>query len=200
MGFKIKKTKKQRILGALSFILFAFVVFCIIYFLTYFFTLPSTTHEGAKIVEDDWYIVMGRDGEYSYAPEQGVKFTFKDNGRFSITFEDGTKIASGFYKIKLEDKKGEVANGTIKLLTLPFVQDYPEKWGFGNGLRNDFIFKFVYTTKDKDGKIIYEDKDFNVMSDEIEITTDDALFTLVRKGSEIFEQKPTSKDYFSAEE
>lgn len=201
MGFKIKKTKKQRILGALSFLLFSVIVFCIIYFLTYFFTLPSSTHEGAKIVEDDWYLVMGREGEYSYSPDQGVKFTFKDNGRFSITFEDGTKIASGFYKIKLDDKIDDnIANGTIKLLTIPFMQDFPEKWGFGNGFRNDFMFKFIYTTKDENGEIIYEDSDYNVMSDQMEITTDDALFRLVREDSEIFEQMPTKAEHLSAEE
>lgn len=201
MGFKIKKTKKQRILGALSFLLFSVIVFCIIYFLTYFFTLPSSSHEGAKIVEDDWYLVMGREGEYSYSPDQGVKFTFKDNGRFSITFEDGTKIASGFYKIKLDDKIDDnIANGTIKLLTIPFMQDFPEKWGFGNGFRNDFMFKFIYTTKDENGEIIYEDSDYNVMSDQMEITTDDALFRLVREDSEIFEQMPTKAEHLSTEE
>ena len=201
MGFKIKKTKKQRILGALSFLLFSVIVFCIIYFLTYFFTLPSSTHEGAKIVEDDWYLVMGREGDYSYSPDQGVKFTFKDNGRFTISYEDGEKIASGFYKIKLEDKiNGDIANGTIKLLTLPFVQNFPEKWGFGNGFRNDFMFKFIYTTKDENGEIIYEDSDYNVMSDQMEITTDDALFRLVREDSEIFEQMPTKAEHLSTEE
>lgn len=201
MGFKIKKTKKQRILGALSFLLFSVIIFCIIYFLTYFFTLPSSSHEGAKIVEDDWYLVMGREGEYSYSPDQGVKFTFKDNGRFSITFEDGTKIASGFYKIKLDDKIDDnIANGTIKLLTIPFMQDFPEKWGFGNGFRNDFMFKFIYTTKDENGEIIYEDSDYNVMSDQMEITTDDALFRLVREDSEIFEQMPTKAEHLSTEE
>lgn len=201
MGFKIKKTKKQRILGALSFLLFSVIVFCIIYFLTYFFTLPSSSHEGAKIVENDWYLVMGREGDYSYSPDQGVKFTFKDNGRFSITFEDGTKIASGFYKIKLDDKIDEnIANGTIKLLTIPFMQDFPEKWGFGNGFRNDFMFKFIYTTKDENGEIIYEDSDYNVMSDQMEITTDDALFRLVREDSEIFEQMPTKAEHLSTEE
>lgn len=201
MGFKIKKTKKQRILGALSFLLFSVIIFCIIYFLTYFFTLPSSSHEGAKIVEDDWYLVMGREGDYSYSPDQGVKFTFKDNGRFSITFEDGTKIASGFYKIKLDDKIDDnIANGTIKLLTIPFMQDFPEKWGFGNGFRNDFMFKFIYTTKDENGEIIYEDSDYNVMSDQMEITTDDALFRLVREDSEIFEQMPTKAEHLSTEE
>ncbi|MBP1573454.1 MAG: hypothetical protein J6A55_06595 [Oscillospiraceae bacterium] len=201
MGFKIKKTKKQRILGALSFLLFSVIVFCIIYFLTYFFTLPSSSHEGAKIVEDDWYLVMGREGDYSYSPDQGVKFTFKDNGRFTISYEDGEKIASGFYKIKLEDKiNGDIANGTIKLLTLPFVQNFPEKWGFGNGFRNDFMFKFIYTTKDENGEIIYEDSDYNVMSDQMEITTDDALFRLVREDSEIFEQMPTKAEHLSTEE
>lgn len=197
MGFKVKKTKKQRIVGAVSLILFLIVAFCIIYFLTYFFTLPSASHEGAKIVESDWYVVLGRQSEYGYSPDQGVKFTFKDNGRFTITYEDGNEIASGFYKINLEEKKGQVANGTIKLLTLPFMQDYPEKWGFGNGFRNDFIFKFVYTTKDKYGEIIYEDKDFNVMSDELEITTDDAIFNLVREDSEIYKSMPTKKEHIS---
>lgn len=201
MGFKIKKTKKQRILGALSFLLFSVIVFCIIYFLTYFFTLPSSSHEGAKIVEDDWYLVMGREGDYSYSPDQGVKFTFKDNGRFTISYEDGEKIASGFYKIKLDDKIDDnIANGTIKLLTIPFMQDFPEKWGFGNGFRNDFMFKFIYTTKDENGEIIYEDSDYNVMSDQMEITTDDALFRLVREDSEIFEQMPTKAEHLSTEE
>ncbi len=201
MGFKIKKTKKQRILGALSFLLFSVIVFCIIYFLTYFFTLPSSSHEGAKIVEDDWYLVMGREGDYSYSPDQGVKFTFKDNGRFTISYEDGEKIASGFYKIKLEDKiNGDIANGTIKLLTLPFVQNFPEDWDFGNGFRNDFSFKFIYTTKGKDGNIMYEDEDFNVMSDQMEVISNNKLFHLVREGSDIFKQMPTSKDYFSTEE
>ncbi len=199
MAFKVKKTKKQRILGALSLILFLFVAFCIIYFLTYFFTLPSTTHEGQKIIESDWYIELGSSNEYVYAPEQGIKFTFKDNGRFSIEYEDGEKIASGFYKIKLDDDTTEGSSGTIKLLTVPFMQNFPKEWGFGE-LRNDLLFSFEYTKKDKDGIIIYKDKDNNVMSDVMKITTDDSLFTIVREGSEDFALYTTSNKTSTTEE
>ncbi len=195
MGFKVKKTKKQRIVGAISFIIFAFVMFCIIYFLTYFFTLTSSTHEGQKIVESDWQLVIGRTGEYVYSPEYGVIFSFKDNGRFSIETEEGDKIASGFYKLKLDDfDKGTAASGTLKLLTVPFAQDFPEEWEFGE-LRNDFSFRFIYSQKDRDGNIMYQDDDYNVMSDTMEITTEGALFTLVREGSEEAEAQPTEREH-----
>ncbi len=171
--------------------LFLFVAFCIIYFLTYFFTLASSTHEGEKIIESDWYIELGTSNEYVYTPEQGVKFTFKDNGRFTISYEDGEKIASGFYKIKLDDDTSEGSSGTIKLLTVPFMQNFPKEWGFGQ-LRNDLLFSFEYTQKDSDGVIMYKDEDNNVMSNVMHMTTDDTIFTVVREGSEEFELYKTT--------
>ena len=79
MGFKVKKTPKQRIVGTLLLLLFLFVAFCIIYFLTFFFTLASNTHEGEKLIESDWKIVITDTG-YGYHAPQGITFTFKDNG------------------------------------------------------------------------------------------------------------------------
>lgn len=192
MGFKVKKTRKQKIVGTLSLLLFLFIVFCIVYFLTFFFSLASNTHEGEKIIESDWNIVI-QDTGYGYNAPQGIVFSFEDNGRFSIKYEDGEKIASGFYKIKLDDglDKMGASSGKIKLLTVPFTTDFPEEWGMGQ-LRNDISFKFVYSKKDRDGNIIYKDSDYLIQSDTMEFQTKDEIFTLVREGSEEAEQYKTT--------
>lgn len=191
MGFKIKKTKKQRILGTLSLLLFLFILICIIYFLTFFFSLASSTHEGEKIIESDWRVVIAEG--YGYNAPQGVIFSFEDNGRFSIKYEDGDKIASGFYKIKLDDDlvKNGPSSGTIKLLTLPFIQDFPDEWEMGQ-LRSDISFKFIYSNKDRDGLTIYIDDDYNIQSDTLELQTNGEIFKIVREGSEEEKQYKTS--------
>ncbi len=191
MGFKVKKTPKQRIVGTLLLLLFLFIAFCIIYFLTFFFTLASNTHEGQKLIESDWKIVI-TDG-YGYNAPQGITFTFKDNGRFSIKYDDGEKIASGFYKIDVEEgDKVTPSSGKIKLLMLPFMQNFPAEWDMSE-LRSDIDFKYVYTQKDRDGNIMYVDNDNNVMSDTLEFQTKGEIFRIVREGSEEAEAVVTSK-------
>lgn len=192
MGFKVKKTPKQRIVGTLLLLLFLFIAFCIIYFLTFFFTLASNTHEGEKLIESDWKIVITDNG-YGYHAPQGITFTFKDNGRFSIKYDDGEKIASGFYKIDVEEgDKLTPSSGKIKLLMLPFAQNFPEEWDM-NELRSDIDFKYVYSQKDRDGNIMYVDNDNNIMSDTLEFQTTGEIFKLVREGSEEAEAVVTSK-------
>ncbi len=191
MGFKIKKTPKQRIVGTLLLLLFLFIAFCIIYFLTFFFTLASNTHEGEKLIESDWKVVI-TDG-YGYNAPQGVIFTFKDNGRFSIKYEDGEKIASGFFKLDVEEgDKMTPSSGKIKLLMLPFMQNFPEEWDMGE-LRSDIDFKYIYTQEDREGNIVYRDNDNNIMSDTLEFQTSGSIFKLVREGSEEAEEVVTSK-------
>ena len=191
MGFKIKKTPKQRIVGTLLLLLFLFIAFCIIYFLTFFFTLASNTHEGEKLIESDWKVII-TDG-YGYNAPQGVIFTFKDNGRFSIKYEDGEKIASGFFKLDVEEgDKMTPSSGKIKLLMLPFMQNFPEEWDMGE-LRSDIDFKYVYTQEDREGNIVYRDNDNNIMSDTLEFQTSGSIFKLVREGSEEAEEVVTSK-------
>ena len=181
MGFKIKKTKKQRIVGTLLFLLFAFIIFCICYFLTFFFTLSSTTHEGQKIIESDWKVII-TDG-YGYNADQGVIFTFKDNGRYSIKYEDGEKIASGFYKLDIDDDTTNGSSGVIKLLSVPFIQNFPDEWEMSE-LRTDIDFKFIYTQYDNEKNIIYKDRDNNIMSDTMEFQTTGTIFKVTRDGSE----------------
>lgn len=191
MGFKIKKTPKQRIVGTLLLLLFLFIAFCIIYFLTFFFTLASNTHEGEKLIESDWKVVI-TDG-YGYNAPQGVIFTFKDNGRFSIKYEDGEKIASGFFKLDVEEgDKMTPSSGKIKLLMLPFMQNFPEEWDMGE-LRSDIDFKYIYTQEDREGNIVYRDNDNNIMSDTLEFQTTGSIFKLVREGSDEAEEVVTSK-------
>ena len=191
MGFKIKKTPKQRIVGTLLLLLFLFIAFCIIYFLTFFFTLASNTHEGEKLIESDWKVVI-TDG-YGYNAPQGVTFTFKDNGRFSIKYEDGEKIASGFFKLDVEEgDKMTPSSGKIKLLMLPFMQNFPEEWDMGE-LRSDIDFKYIYTQEDREGNIVYRDNDNNIMSDTLEFQTSGSIFKLVREGSDEAEEVVTSK-------
>lgn len=191
MGFKIKKTPKQRIVGTLLLLLFLFIAFCIIYFLTFFFTLASNTHEGEKLIESDWKVVI-TDG-YGYNAPQGVTFTFKDNGRFSIKYEDGEKIASGFFKLDVEEgDKMTPSSGKIKLLMLPFMQNFPEEWDMGE-LRSDIDFKYIYTQEDREGNIVYRDNDNNIMSDTLEFQTTGSIFKLVREGSDEAEEVVTSK-------
>lgn len=183
MGFKIKKTKKQRIVGAIMMIVFLLVIVAIAYFMPFFFSLSSSSHEGEKIIESDWKVVI-TDG-FGYNAPQGVIFSFKGNGRFTIKYEDGEKIANGFYKLKV-NKKDEIepkASGTIKLLTLPFGQNFPEEWDMNN-FRSDIEFKFIYLQTDKEGKTIYEDHNYNIMSDTMEFQTTGAIFQVVRDGSE----------------
>lgn len=191
MGFKVKKTPKQRIVGALLFLLFVFIAFCIIYFLTFFFTLASNTHEGQKLIESDWKVVI-TDG-YGYNAPQGVTFSFKDNGRFTIKYDDGEKIASGFYKIDVEEgDKLTPSSGKIKLLMLPFMQNFPAEWDMGE-LRSDIDFKYVYTQEDRDGNLMYRDNDNNILSDTLEFQTTGSIFKLVRDGSEDAKAAVTSK-------
>lgn len=191
MGFKIKKTPKQRIVGTLLLLLFLFIAFCIIYFLTFFFTLASNSHEGEKLIESDWKVII-TDG-YGYNAPQGVIFTFKDNGRFSIKYEDGEKIASGFFKLDVEEgDKMTPSSGKIKLLMLPFMQNFPEEWDMGE-LRSDIDFKYIYTQEDREGNIVYRDNDNNIMSDTLEFQTSGSIFKLVREGSEEAEEVVTSK-------
>ena len=191
MGFKVKKTPKQRIVGTLLLLLFLFVAFCIIYFLTFFFTLASNTHEGEKLIESDWKIVITDTG-YGYHAPQGITFTFKDNGRFSIKYDDGEKIASGFYKIDVEEgDKMTPSSGKIKLLMLPFMQNFPAEWDVGE-LRSDISFKYVYK-EDDDGTVEYRDSDNNILSDTLEFQTTGEIFKLVREGSEDAEAAVTSK-------
>ncbi len=191
MGFKVKKTPKQRIVGTLLLLLFLFVAFCIIYFLTFFFTLASNSHEGQKLIESDWKIVITDTG-YGYHAPQGITFTFKDNGRFSIKYDDGEKIASGFYKIDVEEgDKMTPSSGKIKLLMLPFMQNFPAEWDVGE-LRSDISFKYVYKEKE-DGAVEYRDSDNNILSDTLEFQTTGEIFKLVREGSEDAEAAVTSK-------
>ncbi len=191
MGFKIKKTPKQRIVGTILLLLFLFIAFCIIYFLTFFFTLASNSHEGQKLIESDWKVVI-TDG-YGYNAPQGVTFTFKDNGRFTIKYDDGEKIASGFFKIDVEEgDKMTPSSGKIKLLMLPFMQNFPAEWDMSE-LRSDIDFKYVYTQEDREGNIVYRDNDNNVMSDTLEFQTTGSIFKLVREGSEEAEEAVTSK-------
>lgn len=191
MGFKIKKTPKQRIVGTLLLLLFLFIAFCIIYFLTFFFTLASNTHEGEKLIESDWKVVI-TDG-YGYNAPQGVTFTFKDNGRFTIKYDDGEKIASGFFKLDVEEgDKMTPSSGKIKLLMLPFMQNFPEEWDMGE-LRSDIDFKYIYTQEDREGNIVYRDNDNNIMSDTLEFQTTGSIFKLVREGSDEAEEVVTSK-------
>lgn len=190
MGFKVKKTPKQRIVGTLLLLLFLFIAFCIIYFLTFFFTLASNTHEGQKLIESDWKIVI-TDG-YGYNAPQGITFTFKDNGRFSIKYDDGEKIASGFYKIDVEEgDKMTPSSGKIKLLMLPFTQNFPAEWDMSE-LRSDIAFKYIYKEKE-DGSVEYVDSDNNILSDTLEFQTTGEIFKLVREGSEDAEAAVTSK-------
>lgn len=191
MGFKIKKTPKQRIVGTILLLLFLFIAFCIIYFLTFFFTLASNSHEGQKLIESGWKVVI-TDG-YGYNAPQGVTFTFKDNGRFTIKYDDGEKIASGFFKIDVEEgDKMTPSSGKIKLLMLPFMQNFPAEWDMSE-LRSDIDFKYVYTQEDREGNIVYRDNDNNVMSDTLEFQTTGSIFKLVREGSEEAEEAVTSK-------
>lgn len=191
MGFKVKKTPKQRIVGTLLLLLFLFVAFCIIYFLTFFFTLASNTHEGEKLIESDWKIVITDTG-YGYHAPQGITFTFKDNGRFSIKYDDGEKIASGFYKIDVEEgDKTTPSSGKIKLLMLPFMQNFPAEWDVGE-LRSDISFKYVYK-EDGEGTVEYRDSDNNILSDTLEFQTTGEIFKLVREGSDDAEAAVTSK-------
>lgn len=183
MGFKVQKTKKQKVVGTILAILFFFLLFCIGYFLTFFFTLSSNSHEGEKIVDGSWRIAITSEGGYGYHAPQGIIFTFKDNGRYTIEYEDGEKIASGFYKLKVESDVGDNESyGTIKLLSVPFIQNFPEDWKMSE-LRTDIDFKFVYTQRDKKNNIIYKDKNNNIMSDTMELQTTGSIFKIVREGS-----------------
>lgn len=183
MGFKVQKTKKQKIVGAILAILFFFILFCIGYFLTFFFTLSSSTHEGEKIVDGSWRIAITPEGGFGYHASQGIIFTFKDNGRYTIEYEDGEKIASGFYKLKVKSESSDKESyGVIKLLSVPFMQNFPEEWDMGE-LRTDIDFKFIYTQRDKKNNIIYKDKKNNIMSDTMELQTSGAIFKIVREGS-----------------
>ena len=197
MGFKIKKTKKQRIVGIVTGVLFLLIMFCIIYFLTFFFSLSSSTHPGQKIIEEDWHVVI-TENSHGYNAEQGIIFNFKDNGKYSIEYEDGTKISSGFYKLSVDEigknETERIASGKIKLLSMPFMSDFPDEWGFGQ-LRNDLFFKFDYSydySKDKEGNTIYEDDDYNVMSNVMTLSNSETIFKVVLEGTDEFKELKTS--------
>lgn len=197
--FRDSRTTGQKIRGWILGILFILVIFIIIYVLRYVFYLPTTTPEGRRISSGDWYITYSNEN-VSFSPDEPMYFHFGDDGNFKLCLaKNDEKLASGMYRIKINDKDEDDIKITIKLLTNPFSCDYPETWDFGF-LPSTIDVEFIYSRFDGKGdpiKTIKEGSDSFTNSDVMKFYCGTEGFIVVRKGTEDFGKYKTEKNEFS---